>query len=98
MSGVYREIVAPERIVFTFAWDDEHGRPGDETLITVTFEEVGNEDPPDLRQEPFASVESRDSHAAGWAECLDRMQAYPGGCCEAARRGSGRRAVATDRR
>ena len=23
MSGVYREIVEPEKIVFTFAWDDE---------------------------------------------------------------------------
>ena len=76
MSGVYREIVAPERIVFTFAWDDQHGQPGDETLITVTFEEVGKKTRLIFRQEPFTSVESRDSHAAGWGECLDRMQAY----------------------
>ena len=25
--GVYREIVAPERIVFTFAWEDADGEP-----------------------------------------------------------------------
>ena len=49
MSGVYREIVVPERIVFTFAWDNEIGQPGDETLITVTFEAVARkQDPRDL--------------------------------------------------
>src|SRR5713101_4955922 len=25
--GVYREIVAPERLVFTFAWEDPTGQP-----------------------------------------------------------------------
>ena len=35
--GVYREIVAPERIVFTFAWEDAAGNPGHELLTTVTF-------------------------------------------------------------
>ena len=29
--GVYREIVAPERIVFTFAWEEPDGSLGDET-------------------------------------------------------------------
>ena len=77
MSGVYREIDVPERIVFTFAWDNEIGQPGDETLITVTFEEVaGDKTRVTFRQEPFDNIESRDSHQAGWGECLDRMEAY----------------------
>ena len=77
MSGVYREIVVPERIAFTFAWDNEAGQPGDETLITVTFEAVGeNKTRVTFRQAPFDTVESRDSHEAGWGECLDRMEAY----------------------
>jgi uncharacterized protein YndB with AHSA1/START domain len=77
MSGVYREISAPERIVFTFAWDDAAGQPGDETLICVTFEALGgNKTRVTFQQEPFDTIESRDSHEAGWGECLDRMEAH----------------------
>ena len=38
-QGVFREIVEPERLVFTHAWEDEEGKPGHETLVTVTFVE-----------------------------------------------------------
>ena len=27
-QGVYREVVEPERLVFTFAWEDADGKPG----------------------------------------------------------------------
>src|SRR6202521_2531100 len=37
-GGVFREVVAPERVVFTFAWD-EAGERGLETLVSVTFAE-----------------------------------------------------------
>ena len=77
MSGVYRDIVTSERIVFTFAWDNEVGQPGNETLITVTFEVVAaNKTRITFSQTPFETVESRDSHAEGWGECLDRLEAY----------------------
>ena len=70
MSGVYREIVEPERIVFTFAWDD-----GPETLITVTIRPQGNGTRLTFRHEPFADAATRDSHESGWGECLDRLAA-----------------------
>lgn len=68
MSGVYREIVEPERIVFTFAWD---GEP--ETLVTVAIRPEGDGTRLTFRQEPFADAASRDSHESGWGECLDRL-------------------------
>ena len=74
--GVYREIVAPERIVFTFAWEDEDGRLGPETLITVTLDERGSQTMLTLRQENFDTVENRDSHIGGWTSCLDRFAEY----------------------
>ena len=37
--GVYRRIDAPERVEFTFAWEAADGSLGNETLITVTFED-----------------------------------------------------------
>ncbi|RVP28570.1 SRPBCC domain-containing protein, partial [Sinorhizobium meliloti] len=27
-------------------------------------------------QAPFTSAESRDSHAEGWSECMDRLVSY----------------------
>jgi uncharacterized protein YndB with AHSA1/START domain len=36
--GVFREVVAPERLVFTYAWEEE-GERGLETLVTVTLAE-----------------------------------------------------------
>ena len=40
--GVYREIVAPERLVFTFVWEEE-GERGLETVVTITFAERDGE-------------------------------------------------------
>src|SRR5271154_968197 len=48
--GVYREIVEPERVAFTFAWEEADGRLGNETLITVTFEDLGGKTRLTLRQ------------------------------------------------
>ena len=70
MSGVYREIVEPERIVFTFAWDD-----GPATLVTVTITPEGRGSRLTFRHEPFPDAASRDSHESGWGECLDRLVA-----------------------
>ncbi len=74
--GIYREIVEPERIVFTFAWEDVDGHLGVETLITVTFEALGAKTRLTLRQTGFDSVEWRDSHVGGWTSCLERFGEY----------------------
>jgi uncharacterized protein YndB with AHSA1/START domain len=78
MRGVYREIVEPDRIVFTFAWEEDASQPIGETLVTVTFEEHGGKTRLTFRQEPFDSAQQRDSHAEGWGECLDRLVAHLG--------------------
>jgi uncharacterized protein YndB with AHSA1/START domain len=74
--GVYREIVAPERIVFTFAWEDSVDLPGNELLTIVTFEEFGAKTRLTLKQHLFETVESRDSHETGWTSCLERFAEY----------------------
>ena len=73
-GGVFREITPPERLVFTFAWDDESGRPGHEMLVTVSFAE--REDGTTLmtfRQEGFDTAENRDGHREGWGSTFDRL-------------------------
>jgi len=67
-GGEYREVVAPERLVFTFAWDG-----GMETLVTVIFEELGDKTRMIFHQTPFASIEDRDGHNGGWNSAFDRL-------------------------
>lgn len=76
MQGVYHEIVEPERLVFTFAWEDEQGQPGHETIVTVTFAEQAGQTQMTFHQAIFTSVEARDSHRSGWSECFDRLESY----------------------
>ena len=72
-GGTYREVVPPERLVFTFAWDREDGSPGDEMLITVLFAEAGGRTRMTFRQEGFPTVAMRDGHAGGWSSAFDRL-------------------------
>ena len=66
VSGVYRAIEPPRRLVFTWAWDDEHGKRGHETEITVTFAPAPGGTKLVLIQKEFATKESRDLHTRGW--------------------------------
>ena len=74
--GIYREVVEPERLVFTYADQDEGGRLGPETLVTVTFEEHGAQTKLTLRQSGFETVAARDGHYGGWTSCMERFADY----------------------
>jgi uncharacterized protein YndB with AHSA1/START domain len=72
--GTYREIVAPERLVFTFQWDSGDAVHDTPTLITLDFAAHGDKTLLTLRQAPFASVKERDGHAGGWGQVLDAFE------------------------
>jgi uncharacterized protein YndB with AHSA1/START domain len=75
--GVYREIVEPERVVFTFRWENPgNGMPQHELLTTVTFAEQGTQTRLMLRQTLFETAEQRDSHRTGWVSTLQRLAEY----------------------
>lgn len=74
-GGVFREVVVPERIVFTFAWEEEDER-GLETLVTVTFAEQDGKTRMTFRQTPFQSVEEREGHRGGWTSSFDRLEEH----------------------
>jgi len=73
--GVFREVVPPERLAFTFVWEEEGGR-GIETLVTVTFEEIDGKTRLTLRQSPFQSDGERDGHGYGWNSTFDRLEEH----------------------
>lgn len=74
--GVYREIVEPERLVFTYLDEDADGHTGPETLVTVTFAEHGGKTKLTLRQSGFDEAASRDAHQGGWTSCMERFAEY----------------------
>ncbi|SDR22206.1 Uncharacterized conserved protein YndB, AHSA1/START domain [Rhizobiales bacterium GAS113] len=75
-SGVYREVVPRQRLVFTFSWDQEDGRPGPETLVTITFEDQAGKTLMTLRQGVFDTQENCDGHRTGWNSAFDRLAHY----------------------
>jgi uncharacterized protein YndB with AHSA1/START domain len=75
-QGVYREVVAPERLVYTFAWADAMGKPHYETVVTVTFAEHGDKTELTLHQSVFKSVAARDEHQGDWSKELQRLAEY----------------------
>jgi len=74
VGGVYREIVPPERLVLTHAWQAPDGTPGHETLITVVLAAHGGRTEMSFQQTGFESVGERDGHRDGWSECFDRLE------------------------
>jgi uncharacterized protein YndB with AHSA1/START domain len=74
--GVYREIAAPERLAFTYAWEHNPDHSGHETLVTITFAQRGDKTELTLRQALFETVTARDAHGTGWSSCLDRFADY----------------------
>jgi uncharacterized protein YndB with AHSA1/START domain len=78
VGGVYHELTEPERMVFTFAWDGDDGKPENEMLISLTFAEEGTDTRMTLRQTGFRGVEQRDGHNGGWTSCFDRLEEFLG--------------------
>ncbi len=74
LSGVYREISPPERLVMTWVWD--HGvMAGVDTLVTIEFGAAGAETDLTLTHEKLPSRNAVDMHNQGWTssfKCLDQ--------------------------
>lgn len=71
--GEYREVVSPERLVFTYNTEYADGTVDPETLVTVTFEDLGGRTRLTLRHEAFWSEPASVSHTGGWTGALERL-------------------------
>jgi uncharacterized protein YndB with AHSA1/START domain len=74
--GVYREIVRPERLVFTYITENASGVIDPETLVTVTFDDLGGRTRLTLKHTAFETEATRDDHQGGWNGALDRFTAF----------------------
>ncbi len=71
LSGAYREVKAPEKLIYTWRWEaePEYG----ETLVTVEFRDRGTSTEVVLTHELFPTEAMREQHGQGWSGCLDRL-------------------------
>lgn len=74
--GVYREIEAPHRLVFTWQWEGGEGAKEGATLVTVELRDRGGSTELVLTHERFADSDARDGHEKGWASALNRLEAH----------------------
>ena len=73
VSGVYREFVPNQKLVFTWAWKST---PERESLVTVEFKPSGEGTELLLTHERFFDSQARDKHQHGWNGCMDRFGRY----------------------
>ncbi len=70
--GMYREVVADEKLVFTWAWKT---MPERESLVTVRLADDAAGTLLTLVHEQFADDATRGRHAHGWTGSLDKLDA-----------------------
>ena len=89
LSGEYRAVDARSRLAYTFRWDPPD--PDDrETVVVVSFRDLGDSTVLTVDQGDFATEERRALHIQGWSESIDRLEVLlrsrdpnQGGCVDA---------------
>jgi len=70
--GTYREIKAPEKIVFTLDWEAD-SKMGVDSVVTVEFFDKGEGTEIVLTHELLPDEERKNAHEGGWNKCLDQL-------------------------
>ena len=72
LTGEFREVEAPTRLVYTFVWEEPD--PDDvDTLVVLSFDDVGETTELALVQGAFKTESRRSLHHDGWSESLDKL-------------------------
>jgi uncharacterized protein YndB with AHSA1/START domain len=74
LSGDFLEILVPERLSYTFRWEEP--TPDDrETVVRLTLRSLGEATQVSLSQGEFATEERLELHRSGWTDSLEKLQA-----------------------
>ena len=70
VSGVYREVVPDEKLVFTWQW---RSKPEWGSLVTVTLKRDGDATILTLIHEQLPDEAERDGHRTGWTGAIEKL-------------------------
>jgi uncharacterized protein YndB with AHSA1/START domain len=73
--GEFREVLPPEKLVFTWRGTEDETEENADSLVRITFREVDARTTElHLIHEGLPSEESRDNHTDGWNSALDKLE------------------------
>jgi uncharacterized protein YndB with AHSA1/START domain len=73
VSGVYREVIPNEKLVFTWAWKST---PERESLVTIALKVDDGGTLMTFTHEQFFDEDARDRHQRGWNDSFERLEKY----------------------
>lgn len=74
VQGVYRVVLPPRRLVFTWTWP--RSTPERESLVTLEFRPAGGGTELAFLHEQLFDETVRDNHRRGWSESLAKLDTY----------------------
>lgn len=72
-SGIYREVVPPERLTFTWRSRNTHDR---DTLVTVELRALGDKTELRITQTLLPDEEAVRRHTRGWTQIAEHLATY----------------------
>ena len=77
VSGSYQEIKAPQRLVYTWTWQEgDDNLLANNTLVTVDLKGMDTRTQFTLIHQGFEDKVGRDRHLEGWENALDGFETY----------------------
>ena len=73
MTGVYREVDPPNKVVYTWGWEGEHVVK--DSVVTVEFLERGDATEVVLTHAGIFDDTERANHEQGWTAIMDKFEA-----------------------
>jgi uncharacterized protein YndB with AHSA1/START domain len=73
VSGIYREVIPNEKLVFSWAWKTT---PERESLVTITFKADNGGTLMTFTHEQFFDQDARDRHQHGWNTSFEKLEKY----------------------
>jgi uncharacterized protein YndB with AHSA1/START domain len=73
LTGEFTRVDPPAQLAYTFRWEEPD--PDDvETVVTLSFRDLGDSTEVDFAQGPFATEGRRALHEQGWTDGWERLQ------------------------
>ncbi|MFW9855496.1 MAG: SRPBCC domain-containing protein [Candidatus Thorarchaeota archaeon] len=76
LTGEYREIDPPDKVVYTQTAVRPDGKAGPETVIAITLEEKNGKTHMVFRHTGFPAKEWRDNALTGWNQAFDKLKSH----------------------
>ena len=74
LAGEFREVEPPERLAYTFRWEEPDPDDQENLVILVFLERAGSTELV-LSQGPFRTQARLELHRQGWTDGMDRLEA-----------------------